>query len=90
MLRMLAFHSAAMYSISAREIPAPLAKPQDGIPQAGGHYEPRRTRSATACAAMDSPAPIESTPSLVFPFTLTWEGSQPRADAMVAKMIDNF
>src|SRR3954468_275924 len=35
--------------------------------------------SATACTAIDSPAPIESTPSLVFPLTLTWPGPIPSA-----------
>src|SRR6266542_342827 len=38
-------------------------------------------RSATACAAMASPRPIASTPSLVFPFTLTRAASIPSASA---------
>src|SRR5207249_3854647 len=44
----------------------------------------RRDRSATACTAIESPTPIESTPSLVFPFTLTLDASIPSARARFA------
>src|SRR5688572_25442195 len=37
--------------------------------------------NATAWTAIDSPAPVESTPSFVLPFTLTCDGSQPSAPA---------
>ena len=37
--------------------------------------------NATAWTAIDSPAPIESTPSLVFPLTLTCDASLPSAPA---------
>src|SRR6185503_19329463 len=46
----------------------------------------RRLNKATAWTAIDSPAPIESTPSLVFPFTLTCDASQPSAPATLPRI----
>ena len=41
------------------------------FPPQGGGYGVCRASNATACAAIASPAPTESTPSFVFPLTLT-------------------
>ena len=49
--------------------------------KSSGLFRRDRHNSATAWTAIDSPAPIESTPSLVLPFTLTCDASQSSAPA---------
>src|SRR5690606_21023320 len=62
-------------------------RPRSGVPS-----PPCQTRvsSATACAAIDSPAPIESAPSFVFPLTLTCGLSLPIASASRARMASTY
>src|SRR6185503_880187 len=51
----------------------------------GGHFQ-RAAIRATACAAIASPVPVASTPSFVFPLTLTCCGSMPMAPARLARI----
>src|SRR5690606_17850578 len=53
---------------------------------AHGGISAHRLTSATACTAMESPVPIESTPSFVFPLTLTCEASHASAEARFCRM----